>query len=237
MMHHDLRPELAAALARAGGVIRRGAHALDPAAPTCEACLHEVLHLAQHPEATALLDTDDAQILDSRSINDASWGSDEARTAGMLPLLIALDRTWGQPEVQRSAARWIALGTVRRVLPVALRACGLDASACESAGTLAAQFAAAQFAAAQFAAAPSHRTAAQFAAAAARSAAAAGYRAAARSAADAARSAASAAQSAADAARSAASAVPASEQPAFLRLAVAVWVDAIERAERGEVCP
>ena len=146
-----------------------------------------------------LRDTSALQILDARMINDAPWGSDEARTAGMMPLLVALDRTWGQPEVQRSAARWIALGTVRRVLPVALRACGLDASACESAGTLAAQFAAAQFAAA------------------------AGYRA--------------AAQFAADAARSAASAVPASEQPAVLRLAVAVWVDAIERAERGEVCP
>ena len=83
--------------------------------------------------------------LDLRSLNDGPWRSDQARTEALLPVLRA---TWDwpswSPERQQRWAAAVALRTVKEVLPVALRACGLEAEAAasEQAPTLAAAFAA-----------------------------------------------------------------------------------------------
>jgi len=72
----------------------------------------------------------------SISINDADWPSPEARAEALLPLALA---QVGTAEKDRRAwARALALGTIRRVLPIALRAAGLEnhAMACEAATTL-----------------------------------------------------------------------------------------------------
>ena len=69
-------------------------------------------------------------------INDAEWSSDQVRADALLPLALAQLGTAGTD--RRRWACELALLTVQRVLPLALRAVGLDehAAACERAATL-----------------------------------------------------------------------------------------------------
>jgi hypothetical protein len=117
---------------RFGGIISHGKHPPDGAA-----CALELVS-----QAKGLPWTDDPRTVgypDLRSLNDAGWVSDAARTTALLPVLIALS---GWPDWSKSrritCARIVALRTIREVLPIALRAIGLDGAArrCETAGTL-----------------------------------------------------------------------------------------------------
>jgi len=90
---------------------------------------------------------------DLRPLNDAPWSSDEVRTEAMLPLLVSL--AWWADADEARRKRFtdaVAFRTIREVLPIALRAAGLELPAvrCESAKDLAeaADAAAAAYAAA-----------------------------------------------------------------------------------------
>jgi len=77
---------------------------------------------------------------DLRPLNDAPWSSDEVRTQAMLPLLVSLAWWADADEARRKRfTNAVALRTIREVLPIALRAAGLELSAvrCESAKDLA----------------------------------------------------------------------------------------------------
>jgi len=161
----------------------------------------------------------------SIKINDASWSSNAARAEALLPLALAQIGTTGR---DRSAwVKSVALGTIRRVLPMALRAVATISSdkhkkplndaadKCANAVDLSAASAAS-------AAASDAARDARDAASAAASAAAWAATAAARDAARAAASAASAARAASAAARDAAWAA----RDAVLRESVAVALDA-----------
>src|SRR6202142_1646215 len=70
-------------------------------------------------------------------LNDARWSSPAARAAGLHDLGLAL---LGTADLDRNAfVTRLAEGTIRRVLPIALRAAKLDAAAdrCEREGTMA----------------------------------------------------------------------------------------------------
>jgi hypothetical protein len=195
----------------------------------CTACLHERLGLAADlcagiDQPTMLIAQRPEMLLDTRCLNDSlRWGTEAERAAGLRPLADALARVWGDHRVQRRAERWIALGTVRHVLPLALRAGKLEAHAvaCEQAGTLTAVAAVANYAAipAAYAADTTYVADTAYAAYAA------------------ARTGDAAAHPAAYAAAAAAYAAKATSSRRPLTVTVEVWVDAIERAERGEVCP
>lgn len=61
------------------------------------------------------------------TLNDSSWSSEKARAEGMRPLLVMqLGTAQWNIEQERSFASAVALGTVRRVLPQALDAVGLE---------------------------------------------------------------------------------------------------------------
>jgi hypothetical protein len=69
------------------------------------------------------------------AINDAAWSSPAARAEALLPLALAQLDTAGRDRTVW--ARALAEGTIRRVLPIGLRAAGLDAEAerCAREGT------------------------------------------------------------------------------------------------------
>ena len=71
--------------------------------------------LSDHP--TCVHEVDRAFIV---ALNDARWSSDEARAAGMMPLALASLGTAGTNRV--AWVRALAEGTIRRVVPIALRA-------------------------------------------------------------------------------------------------------------------
>lgn len=79
-------------------------------------------------------------VLDVRQLNDAPWWRDDAhRTKHLGPVLLVID-DWASWSAARQArfAELLAIGTVSRVLPIALRARGLvrEADACEAVTTL-----------------------------------------------------------------------------------------------------
>ncbi|HEX5073362.1 MAG TPA: hypothetical protein VFW03_09155 [Gemmatimonadaceae bacterium] len=186
---------------RFGGKLSHGAHQ-----PNGVACLHEALNVYQGKDWS----DDTTGTLDLRSLNDAPWSSDEARTEAMLPLG-AIVLTWPSWSEERRVAwaKLVAEGVIRRILPPTLRAVAervpskapeLVAAAlrCETEGDeSAAESAAESVRSAAWSAAESARSAAY----SARSAAWSAAESAAWSAAESARS---AAWSAADSARSAA---------------------------------
>jgi len=67
----------------------------------------------------------DAGLPDIRPLNDARWSSDEVRTEHLTRVVMA----WWDVEMTSERARYLAEQTIRRVLPIALRAVGLDAEA------------------------------------------------------------------------------------------------------------
>jgi len=69
-------------------------------------------------------------------LNDANWSSPAARADGLYDLGLALLGTSAIDRVE--FARRLAEGTIRRVLPIALRAAGLkkEADRCEEEGTM-----------------------------------------------------------------------------------------------------
>ena len=97
------------------------------------------------------------------AINDAPWSSNEARAKGMRREAIA---KLGSDSIDQAAfVSYVALHTIKRILPITLRAAGLKAEAllCEQADSLAAAESAAR-SAAEWAAARSAESAARSAA-------------------------------------------------------------------------
>lgn len=140
----DMKTELETILRdRFGGIISYGTHTANG-----RAC---ALELASQAQGIAW--TDDPERVgypDLRPLNDARWSSDAARTAALLPVLVALAdwRVW--PDARRVEwMRAVALRTIREVLSIAARAISLGRAArrCETAGTLGAVRAAARAAA------------------------------------------------------------------------------------------
>jgi hypothetical protein len=196
---------------RFGGKLMKGSHI-----PNGRACLHEAISVYQGREWS----DDTSNTIDLRSLNDAPWSSDEARTEAMVPLG-SIVLAWPQwtPERRQAWAKVVAEGVIRRILPPTLRALAeampnkapeLMAAAlrCETDGTESAAESAAR---AARAAARSAESAARSAESAARSAESAARSA--ESAARSAESAGSAAWSAESAARSAESAGSAADAP------------------------
>jgi hypothetical protein len=93
-----------------------------------EGCAMEVASVARGVEWTD--DPGRVDLPDLRPLNDARWSSDEARTKNVVPVVVALWDwpEWGAERRQRFVLRLAEL-TIRRVLPVALRAMGLVAEA------------------------------------------------------------------------------------------------------------
>jgi hypothetical protein len=157
---------------RFGGKLMKGAHT-----PNGKACVHEAINVF---EGRKWSDSPGERI-DLRGVNDASWSTDELRTEHMLRVALAV---WDWPnwstERRQAFARRVASETIRRVLPLALRAA---ASVHPDAEQKAALNAAADKCAddGTWAAASESAWAAEAAAAAARAAAAAAARAAAES--------------------------------------------------------
>jgi len=124
-----------AALAKAGGVVRNGAHE-PPTNGECKACIRELRALALMEAGSDIRWTDrpDGGSPTDRAciaINDGPWSSNEARTESCLPLVYLTEAD--------ATAGWVAhyaLRTVREILPLALEAVGVDASACREARTL-----------------------------------------------------------------------------------------------------
>ncbi|MGH7187179.1 MAG: hypothetical protein ACREIB_12995, partial [Pseudomonadota bacterium] len=99
---------------RFGGKLTEGAHSPDGAA-----CLHEAWNVASGYG----WDDDAHGRPDLRGLNDVPWSSDEARTQALLPVAVALwDFERWSDDRKRAWARRVASETIRRVLPVALRA-------------------------------------------------------------------------------------------------------------------
>ena len=136
---------VATALAKAGGVIRTGAHGQPNG--ECHACVRELRTLALWDAGVSVDWTDrpdggsptDAACI---ALNDGPWSSDEARTEACLPLVYLTESEAVPGWVERYALR-----TVREILPIALEAVGVDATACREARTLGAARAAADGAA------------------------------------------------------------------------------------------
>ena len=99
---------------RFGGRLYEGKHA-----PNGKACLHEALNVYQGREWS----DDTTGTLDLRPLNDAPWSSDEARTAAMLPLgpIVIAWPSWSE-ERRQAFAKYVAEQTIRRIVPIALRA-------------------------------------------------------------------------------------------------------------------
>lgn len=102
---------------RAGGVLRKGAHA--PPNGKCEVCVRELRCLAlglpwsDHPDGPEASLTDRVCQL----LNDAAWSSDEARTKECLPLALLSEATAPPGWVQRYIER-----IIREIIPIVLRA-------------------------------------------------------------------------------------------------------------------
>jgi hypothetical protein len=114
---------LIAAIESRGG-LSPGRHSPGP-----RCCLLEAVSVA-----AGVAWTDDPYLLDEpdvQRLNDARWSSEEAMTSGCMrlaPLLVAWP-AWS-PERRIGWARAVALRTVREILPIALRAIGVDGTAC-----------------------------------------------------------------------------------------------------------
>lgn len=162
-------------LASHGDLLARGSHRDDDPA-TCPLCVLELAGLARFGRVT-----DEPCAVgypDIRAIND-SYLDDQRRTDALLPWLDALAPWADWSDEQRVRwARIVAMRTVREVLPIALRAIGLDehADRCAQAEDLAANAAYAARAAANAAYAANVAEAAEAANAAARAARAAADR-------------------------------------------------------------
>jgi hypothetical protein len=117
-------------LAENGGVLHSGQHAKG----ACKVCVRELRCLALNlPEWTDLPDGGGPTDRACQILNDADWSSDDARTKACLPLALLTE--------SEAPAGWVdqyALRTTREILPIALRAAGLEyhAVACESAEDL-----------------------------------------------------------------------------------------------------
>jgi hypothetical protein len=116
---------------RFGGVLRHGKHAEDG-----EACALEAASVARGRRWSDKPGL--AGLPDLRPLNDARWPDDATRTEHMLPVVLALwDWAEWKPARRKAWAKRVAERTIREVLPIALRAAGLDAEAerCEREGT------------------------------------------------------------------------------------------------------
>jgi hypothetical protein len=117
-------------LAENGGVLHSGQHAKG----ACKVCVRELRCLALNlPEWTDLPDGGGPTDRACQNLNDAVWSSDVARTKACLPLALLTE--------SEAPAGWVdqyALRTTREILPIALRAAGLEyhAVACASAEDL-----------------------------------------------------------------------------------------------------
>ena len=93
---------------RFGGKLYNGSHQ-----PNGRACLHEALNVYQGKDWS----DDTSGTLDLRSLNDAPWSSDEARTEAMLPLgVIVLTLPNWSDERRRAWAKYVAKGVIQRIL-------------------------------------------------------------------------------------------------------------------------
>jgi hypothetical protein len=96
--------------------------------PDGEACALEVASIARgltwtdNPETVGLPDL--------RPLNDAPWSSDAERTKNLVPVVLAY-WDWGEwsDAKRREIMTRVAEQTIRQVLPIALRAAGLEAEA------------------------------------------------------------------------------------------------------------
>lgn len=99
---------------RFSGKLTDGAHSPDGAA-----CLHEAINVARGRKWS----DDPSGMPDLRGLNDAPWSSDDARTTALLPVAVALwDFDKWPVDRKRAWAQRVASETIRRVLPIALRA-------------------------------------------------------------------------------------------------------------------
>jgi hypothetical protein len=153
---------------RSDGLLRRGSHVPPSEDGKCEFCAEELLAAALGMEWTATPKPAEIVGWAVRTLNDAPWASDSARTEHCLPLATLLDADAAECWVARYSAR-----TIREVLPIALRVAGLDAQAerCASADT-AESAAYTAYASAHAAASAAHVASAAHAASAARAASA-----------------------------------------------------------------
>lgn len=117
-----------------GGVVAKGKHQKRHEKGG-KACVLEA-----YSQMNGMEWTDDPVYLgtpDIRPLNDAEWPSAAARTEAMIPLLAAVSgwKTWDTVD-RVSWSRRVAERTIREVLPIALRAVGLEDAAvlCETHG-------------------------------------------------------------------------------------------------------
>jgi len=227
---------------RFGGVLSSGLHE-----PDGKACIHEALNAAEGRPWS----DEPGERPDLRAFNDGPWSDDAARTAAMLRIGTVLLWDWPSwsPERRQQVVDQVVEGTIRSVLPLALRAAAdvhpdpahaaaLRAAAdrCASEGSAEAAWAAdAAKATAEAAWAEAARAAARAAWAAARAARAAAEAAwaAARAAPEAADAAARAARAAAEAARDSAAAVAPAAAWAAADVPMFAFVDVVEEACRA----
>lgn len=123
--------------ARFGGLLKRGRHIPDGS--VCALELESVVRGCRWTDSPSEINT-----LDKRRLNDR-FTSDQARTVAMLPMMVALwDWTAWSVEQQAEWTQRIARRTIREIVPIALRAAGLEDAAvrCEIEGTSAAAHAA-----------------------------------------------------------------------------------------------
>ena len=109
---------------RFGGVIRHGAHS-----PDSQACALEVASIARgKPWSDSPAS---ANLPDIRLLNDGPWSSDEVRTKAILPLMEALWNRWPKwsDAQKRDYMKRVSTRNIGEVLPLALRAVGLEAEA------------------------------------------------------------------------------------------------------------
>jgi hypothetical protein len=116
---------------RFGGVIKPGQHC-----PDGEGCALEVRNAALGKP----WNDSPGDWIDLRSLNDGPWESDQQRTTHLTPVILAYwDWESWTLKRQQVCAQQLALLTIQRVLPLALRAAGLtdEALLCEQAADLA----------------------------------------------------------------------------------------------------
>jgi hypothetical protein len=117
-------------LAENGGVLHSGQHAKG----VCKVCVRELRCLALDlPKWTDLPDGNSPTDRACQVLNDADWSSDAARTKACLPLALLTES-----EAAEGWEQQYVLRTIREILPIALRADGLEdhAVACVSAEDL-----------------------------------------------------------------------------------------------------
>jgi len=115
-MKADTRhPLVAVAEDRFGGVLSAGYHE-----PDGKACIYEALNAAEGRPWS----DEPGERPDLRAFNDGPWSDDAARTAAMLRIGVALLWDWPSwsPEHRRQVVDRVVEGTIRSVLPLALRA-------------------------------------------------------------------------------------------------------------------